>query len=64
MSEKKQTEEQEKKKPAANTFHKIMHRHDKGLGGPMGSGMDVSNYEASRVKQDQKDAEDENVSGV
>lgn len=63
MSEKKQIEEQEKK-PAANTFHKIMHRHGKGLGGPMGSGIDVSNYEASRVKQDQKDAEDENVSGV
>ena len=52
------------KKPAANTFHKIMHRHNKGLGGPMGSGMDFSNYEASRVRQDQKDAEDENVSGV
>ena len=61
MSEKKQTEESEKKKVAANTFHKIMHRHDKGLGGPMGSGMDVSDYQTSK---DQKDAEDENVSGV
>ena len=64
MSEKKQTEESEKKKTAANTFHKIMHRHDKVLGRPMGSGMDISDYEAGQAKQDQKDAEDENVSGV
>lgn len=64
MSEQKQTKEQEKNKKAVNTFQKIIHRHDKGLGGPMGSGMDVSEYEANQAKQDQKDAEDENVSGV
>ena len=28
MSEKKQTEEQEKKKPAANTFYSILHRSE------------------------------------
>jgi hypothetical protein len=28
MSEKKQTEESEKKKPAANTFHSILHHSE------------------------------------